>query len=220
VINYLHKALFRPERGWDPVSEAYAREYADHEWRGVNQSVLDTLAERVGGFEGKRVLDLGGGPGQYSVAFAQLGAHVRWYDVSGHYRTIAGSKAREAGVEVEFSQGYLDDAGSLGEVFDLVFCRLCWYYCADDRRFARTLYSLVKPGGAGYIECNTTTFSRGDGGRFRNMQEMLNRIFWVKIGHPYPPQGRIAGLINGFPIRRLTVEYPSPDLDKVYFVRA
>src|SRR5205085_10311754 len=153
VINRFHAWLHRPEKGWDPVSPSHAREYGALQWGGDTDPLVDELEARLGGLRDKSVLDLGGGPGQYSVAFARRGATVTWHDVSASYREIAEGRAREAGVAVELSLGYLEQAPELlARAFDLVFVRLAWHYCADDRRFAATVHRLVKPGGAGYVD--------------------------------------------------------------------
>ena len=71
MFNQLHAKFRRPENGWDPVPASHAASYGQNEWRAVNSDVLDELGHRIGGFEGKHVLDLGGGPGQFTVAMAQ-----------------------------------------------------------------------------------------------------------------------------------------------------
>src|SRR5688572_16693466 len=111
MINWLHSRIFRPERGWDPVSEDYFIQYAEAAWaNGADQGVIDTLQEWLGGLSGKAILDLGGGPGQYAVAFAKRGAAVTWHDVSSRYRQFAMDKAAEVGVDINFSLGYMDEA--------------------------------------------------------------------------------------------------------------
>src|SRR6202008_834922 len=154
VINWLHSRLFRPENGWDPVPDHYSREYAHAAWRtGVDETVLDLIASWVGDLRGKSVLDLGGGPGQYSIAFAKRAALVTWHDVSNGYRRLAMDKAAEAGVQIRFSLGYMDEAPLLlREQFDVVFNRVSWNYGWGDASFARVIHSLVKPGGVGYID--------------------------------------------------------------------
>src|SRR5262249_33655158 len=123
------------------------------------------------------------------------------------------------GVRLEFSLGYLEDAAKFGrECFDLVFCRVCWYYCRSDRAFARLLVSLIKPGGAGYVECNTPVFARPKG--WRRAQSWLNEWTWWKIVHPLPPHGRIAGLIQKHALERLELDYSSELVDRVFFVKS
>jgi 2-polyprenyl-3-methyl-5-hydroxy-6-metoxy-1,4-benzoquinol methylase len=217
-VNYLHSLFHRVESGWDPISREYAEEYARFVASRVDISLVELLEEKVGGLRGRRVLDLGGGPGQYSALFAQRGADVTWHDVSREYQRIAEARATALGVQVRYSLGYLESASKLGAVFDLVFCRVCWNYGRSDRRFARMLYSVVKPGGIGYVECNTPAFSNPAG--LRKVQYWLNQCLAWKIGHPMPPRGRIAKLIHNFPLSSLSVDYSSPLLDVVEFKKA
>jgi SAM-dependent methyltransferase len=179
-------------------------------------SRLDSLS---GGLAGKHVLDFGGGPGQYSVLFAKSGARVTWHDVSRQYEKIARKRAEDCGVSLDFSLGYLEEARKFGRnCFDLVFCRVCWYYGRSDRAFGRLLYSLVKPGGIGYIECNTPVFSNPRG--IRRLQHWLNAYFWWKIGHPMPPHGRIAKLIHKYPVAHMELDYSSAESDVITFVKS
>ncbi len=217
-VNYLHSLVHRVEAGWDPISPDYARGYAELAWNERRVELVDQLESELQGLAGKRVLDLGGGPGQYSVLFAQRGAEVTWHDVSREYEQIARNRALAAGVGLRFSLGYLEDAERFtSEPFDLVFCRVCWYYARNDRAFSQILYSVVKPGGVGYVECNTPAFARPRG--FRRLQYLLNEYLRWKVGHPYPPHGRIAELIRRQQVARIVVDYSSEFTDAVMFVK-
>jgi asparagine synthetase B (glutamine-hydrolysing) len=102
-INYLHSLFHRVEDGWDPITSGYASSYTELAWNERSPKLIEDLEIRVGGFAGKRVLDLGGGPGQYSVLFAQRGADVTWHDVSREYESITRQRAAAAGVTLRFS---------------------------------------------------------------------------------------------------------------------
>jgi 2-polyprenyl-3-methyl-5-hydroxy-6-metoxy-1,4-benzoquinol methylase len=218
VISRLFRLFQRPEQGWDPVSQESAELYARHEWANVDERIVDELERQLGSLEGKRVLDLGGGPGQFSVAFAKRGAVVVWHDISRFYQALSERRAEEAQVTIEFSLGYLEDAQRLvGTPFDLVFNRICWYYCINDAAFARLFYALVKPGGAGYVDCTTPAFENPRGRR--RIVYALNRILGWKIGNPGPPHGRIARLFQTYPLERMIIDYASPLNDRVLFVK-
>ena len=177
MINWLHSKLYRPEKGWDPVPREHARRYADAEWEKLDESCLDKIEEWLGVFEGKRVLDLGGGPGQFSVAMARRGARVTWHDVSRIYQQFAEEKARRAGVSISWSLGYLDEALRLGEGgFDLVFNRICWYYAISDRDFSRVVWRLLKGGGVGYIDSNNASFNHGKMSLSMRLRTRLNEM--------------------------------------------
>ena len=137
MINFLFEKLKRPENGWDPVPEAHAESYAHNEWENFDPKLIDWIEAQMGPLSGKRVLDLGGGPGQYAVAFAKRGAEVVWLDVSRRYRDFAAARAEEHGVSIKTYLGYMDEAERFVEPdsFDLVFNRICWCYSRSDKRF-------------------------------------------------------------------------------------
>jgi len=219
VINSLHKLLHRPERGWDPVPAKHAADYTRLAESTVDHNLVGMLAEKLGGLAGKRVLDLGGGPGQYAVTFACEGACVVWHDISRNYLRIAEARARSGAVNLTFSLGYLEDAGRLSaDPFDLVFCRLCWYYCAADRPFAGIIYSLLKPGGAAYIDASTPALESPVG--IRGFQCFLNNALWFKVGHPHPPHGRIARLFHQYPVAYMELDYSLPLRDRVFLIKS
>ncbi len=221
MINYLHSFLHRPERGWDPVPAAHAQKYAEEQWQhfGAAQALVAELEQRLGGLQSKHVLDLGAGPGHFSVAFAQRGAQVTWHDLSAGYQRIAQQRAQQTGVTLTYALGYLESARRWRvQPFDLVFNRLCWCYCMNDLSFARVIYKLLKPGGAAYIDSNTPRF---DPDRERRWwQYALNEYSGLKIGHPHPPHGRIARLLQRFLHDDLVLDYTSELNDKIFFVKS
>jgi len=218
MINTLHALTHRPERGWDPIPSAHVRLYGDEEWQKFSPELVDELEGRLGGLAGRRVLDLGGGPGHYSVALARRGAEVTWHDVSRGYRDFARSRARQAGVDIDFSLGYLEDARMfVRRPFDLVFCRICWRYCRNDRSFARLVYSLVAPGGAGYIDSGVDQGRHPT--RWMRWQAALNARLGWKIGHPDPPGGRLPRLFRRLPLAVLEVDSSIPGKERIWFVK-
>jgi 2-polyprenyl-3-methyl-5-hydroxy-6-metoxy-1,4-benzoquinol methylase len=218
MVNFIHSKFHRPEKGWDPIPEDYARKYAEYEWGQIDIKLLNELEDRIGGFQGKRILDLGGGPGQFSISFARQGAHVLWHDISNNYLNIVRDRAKEEGVRIDFSLGYLEDARRiLPRQFDLVFNRICWNYCMNDNAFANLIYSLTAPGGLAYIDCNITI-----GNNIKSYQKVIhfldNRLHW-KIGHPYPPRGRVARLVQRFPLEYVIADYRMGTNDRIFFVK-
>ncbi len=200
MINTIHKALFRPERGWDPVPDDHAKSYAQLAWdKLLDERIVDWVESRSGTLAGKKVLDLGGGPGEYSVAFARRGANVTWHDVSARYLSIARQKAADARVTVTFSLGYLEDAKRFGPgQFDVVFCRGCWFYSIADRPFARVVYDLIKQGGLGFV--NTDVCTCAPSSLLRRLQRLMYEHCGYKIGHPMPPPELVPGLLRRFPV--------------------
>lgn len=219
MINWFHSRIHRPEKGWDPVPDSHVAQYAAGEWfYGAQDELTDILDGWCGGLAGKSILDLGGGPGQYAVAFARRGARVTWYDVSNRYRELAEAKAREHGVTIQFAIGYLDEAADiLDQKFDLVFNRICWYYGRGDASFSRVLYDLVKPGGVGYVDTTHDGYKYETLSMLARLRVGLNKYTGWKIGHPYPPHGRLARLFMRYPLEKILVEYSAPMNDQILF---
>jgi SAM-dependent methyltransferase len=214
MINQIHAWFFRPENDWDPVPAAHAEIYSAHEWSHVDESLVSEIDAWMGGLAGKRVIDLGGGPGHYSAALARRGAHVTWHDVSRRYRDLASSRTAGAGLEVRYSLGYLEAAERFAsEPFDLVFNRICWNYSMSDSRFAKLLYDLVKPGGYGYVD--TDLFRGNTGSLARKVQRLLYDSRIMKIGHPFPRRGVMQSHMRRLPIE--IVDKSTATNDRIFF---
>jgi len=222
MINWLLSRLQRPERGWDPIPPGHAQAYADLQWQSVDESILDRIEEWTGPLARLQVLDLGGGPGHYSAAFARRGAQVTWYDISRTYETIARERTAASGVDgsIRFAVGYLDEApAQLGRTFDLVFNRICWNYGRSDGGFARAVYALVRPGGYAYVDANTSNFNVEQLSSVARLRTWLNSATGIKVGHPMPPRGRTARLLLRQPVERALVDYSSPYNDCILLQR-
>lgn len=223
MFNQLHARFHRPEKGWDPVPAGHAASYSAGEWSRIDHALLDELEQRIGGLAGKTVLDLGGGPGQYTVAMAQRGARVTWHDVSRTYLDMTRHRVETLGLapSVAFSLGYLDEASCLlAEPFDFVFNRICWYYGFGDRSFAAMVYALVKPGGFGYVDTTHSGYQREALPASARLRTWLNDCSAIKIGHPYPPRGRLVRLFLRHAVAQLHVDYRTPTNDRIFFQKA
>ncbi len=202
MFNQMHYMLNRPSRGFDPVPAEYAQRYADAAWGYVNADLVDSLETWIGGFHGKRVLDLGAGPGQFATAFAQRGAEVTWFDISENYRAIAEARSASVGVVLKFCVGYLDDAPELlHQQYDLVFNHICWNYSMSDNSFAKAIFDLMAPGGFAYLDVPLSRRQTDSLGFSARILSQLYAASGVKIGHPFPPPGRVASMFSGMPLK-------------------
>jgi 2-polyprenyl-3-methyl-5-hydroxy-6-metoxy-1,4-benzoquinol methylase len=223
MINELHARFHRPEEGWDPIPSAYAAGYSSGQWSSLDQRLVDELEQRVDGFAGKTILDLGGGPGQYTLAMAQRGGLVTWHDVSRTYLEMSRRKADELKLidRITFSLGYLDEAPRLlNQRFDLVFNRICWNYGYSDKSFAAVVYAMVRPGGFAYVDTTHSGFKRDELPTLARLRTWLNDHTGIKIGHPMPPHGRLARLFLAFAVKRMTIDYRTTTNDRIFFEKA
>jgi 2-polyprenyl-3-methyl-5-hydroxy-6-metoxy-1,4-benzoquinol methylase len=100
---------------------------------------------------GARVLDLGGGPGRYSIWLAGLGYKVTLVDLSADQLEVARTKAKEAAVDLEaiVHANAVDLAAFGDESFDAVLCMGPMYHLldeADRQAAAREVARVAKPG--------------------------------------------------------------------------
>ena len=100
---------------------------------------------------GARVLDLGGGPGRYSIHLAGRGCDVTLCDLAQENVRLAREKAAEAGVSIHAVAGDALEADSLVEgPFDAVLLMGPLYHLLEEEerdRAMRTALGLLKPGG-------------------------------------------------------------------------
>jgi SAM-dependent methyltransferase len=166
--------LFRTLRQFNERPDAYSRYTADALWTSPDISEMMLryhldgevdLASRRTAFidasfawigrrfelgEGKRVIDLGCGPGLYVSRLARTGAHVTGVDFSPRSIAYAREQAAREGLDVDYRLGdYL--ALDLEGRYDLAMMIMCDYCALSPEQRARLLHrvgELLAPGGA------------------------------------------------------------------------
>jgi len=134
---------------WDRYATAYQEQAAlptDVAHYGPD-APTETDLHLLGSLRGKRVLDLGCGGAQASIAFARQGAIVTGVDFSagqlGHARHLAEAEA----VKVEFRLGDLADLAFLrSDSVDLVFSANAFGFVEDLGRVFRQVHRVLKVG--------------------------------------------------------------------------
>jgi 2-polyprenyl-3-methyl-5-hydroxy-6-metoxy-1,4-benzoquinol methylase len=101
-----------------------------------------TLAE-LGDLSGRRVLDVGCGPGRYAVACAERGATVVAIDISGAMLALAEEHARRAGVAEQCRFLELDFEAFDGGPFDVALMLGVLEYLADPGPLLARLHALT-----------------------------------------------------------------------------
>jgi SAM-dependent methyltransferase len=215
LVNKILSKLFRPERGWDPVPFDYVKTYGEAEWANFDSSSVDVIENKIGPLIDKDVIDLGAGPGQYTLEFARRGAKVTWFDISKRYQEYFCEKFLNIEIRhpIEFHIGYLEESLALQKTFDFVFNRICWYYCMNDFDFASVLYNLLKEGGWAYCIVNHLGIISNHETRMTDKFKIfLNEHFRIKVGHPHPSKERVQSALAKRPFRRIEYEITSDNL--------
>ena len=99
----------------------------------------------LGNLEGKRVLELGCGGAQCSIAFAKQGAHAIGVDFSSEQLAFAKRLCDKEGVKVELHEGDLADLAFVrADSIDLVFSAYAFGYVEDLNRVFRQVHRVLK----------------------------------------------------------------------------
>jgi SAM-dependent methyltransferase len=133
---------------WDRHSAAYqagARLPTDVAHYGPDIPTEDEL-RLLGNLSGKRVLELGCGGAQCSIAFAKQGAHAIGVDFSGEQLTFARRLMEREETKVELHHGDLADLAFLrADTIDLVFSAYAFGFVDDLNRVFRQVHRVLKP---------------------------------------------------------------------------
>jgi SAM-dependent methyltransferase len=110
---------------------------------GIPESKLNLL----GDVTGKRVLELGCGGAQWSLALARRGAHPIGLDLSDRQLVHARASMAEAGIDVPLVQATGEDPPFAGRSFDIVFADYGAFTFGDPYRTIPNAARMLRPGG-------------------------------------------------------------------------
>lgn len=100
----------------------------------------------LGSLAGKRVLELGCGGAQCSIAFAKQGAHAIGIDFSPEQLAFARRLCEREGVRVELHEGDLADLAFVrADSIDVAFSAYAFGYVEDLNRVFRQVHRVLKP---------------------------------------------------------------------------
>ena len=140
-------ALGRPglTRSYDLAIRLLTRERT---WRGA-------LLQQFAPMEGESILDVGCGTGSFAIMLKRAvpGARIVGLDPDPAVLAIAAAKARAAGVEIEWREGYANQAADLGESFDKAVSSLVFHQVPlpGKREGIAAMFQAVRPGGKVHI---------------------------------------------------------------------
>lgn len=113
------------------------------------------LFEQVSPGDGDAIVDVGCGTGTFAIMLKQAApaARIVGLDPDPAILAIAAAKAEAAGVEIEWRQGFANDAADLGLVFDKAVSSLVFHQVplAMKRAGVSAMVAAVSPGGEVHI---------------------------------------------------------------------
>jgi SAM-dependent methyltransferase len=85
-----------------PVADTLGEAYLRYDFTKGTRQEVEFLIDRLDLRPGRRVLDVGCGPGRHAVALAEAGLKITGIDVSRRFLEVAAERARRAGVAAAF----------------------------------------------------------------------------------------------------------------------
>ncbi|MCD5414002.1 MAG: class I SAM-dependent methyltransferase [Clostridiales bacterium] len=142
------------------IVENFYDENANYEWERLNRHKVEFhitkryLSEYIN--NSSKILDVGGGPGRYSIFLANQGHEVSLLDLSSENIKLGKEKAKEASVEIkEFIHGNaLNLSEDVEGVFDVVLCMGPLYHFTEESDRVRVIQECMKklkPGGLIFV---------------------------------------------------------------------
>jgi ubiquinone/menaquinone biosynthesis C-methylase UbiE len=169
---------------WNKISGHYVRNYA------ISTEIIhygplcpgEDKLQLLGDLKGLRVIELGCGAGQNSIALARAGAQVTSLDFAESQLDKGREMAQEGNFDIEFIAGDISDLSRFGDSsFDLGFSSCTISFVDDIARVFAEVYRVVVPGGL---------FVLTD---MHPLQYILDEIDGgVKFNHPYPSEKPIT----------------------------
>jgi ubiquinone/menaquinone biosynthesis C-methylase UbiE len=138
------------KKWWDKHSEYYQEcsqittDAAHYGPFSPNENKLNLL----GKVRGKKILELGCGGGQCSIAFARKGAVCTAIDFSGSQLKFAGDLAKKIGVKINFIKADIQNFKfKKDEKFDIVFSSFALQFVSDLNVCFKNVNDVLKKGG-------------------------------------------------------------------------
>ena len=116
-----------------------------------SKALVEDFRVRVGDPRGKKILDVGSGPGGVSIAFALAGADVSGVDIEKELYEIAKLHADSYGVKINF---FLYDGDKLpfaDNTFDYGVSVSVLEHTTDPQMYLSEILRVTKPGGKCYL---------------------------------------------------------------------
>ena len=155
-----------PRKEWDRLQKNHPYE------KYITVKMMDRYIK-----PGDTILDIGGGPGHYSIHYARMGHAVTLVDLSDENVRFAKKKARQYGVKINAMQGNaLDLSRFPDDSFDTVFLMGPLYHLMNEEtriQAVREAKRVLKPGG--YL---FSSFILMFGGVIYGLRELQETILW------------------------------------------
>lgn len=138
------------ETYWNKMSEYYQKSSNMHT-KSAHYGPLapdEDKLKLIGNVKGKKILEVGCGGGQCSVAFAKQGAICSGIDISKEQLKYAELLAKKNKVKINFIHGTYQKLDKFKSAnFDIVFSAFAFQYCPNISKLFKQIYRILKKNG-------------------------------------------------------------------------
>jgi len=132
---------------FDDQAAAYNRWYATALGQMVDRVEKEAVFSLLPEVQGRRVLEVGCGTGNFSLALARQGAEVVGLDCSGPMLARAQDQARRQGLAITWVRGLASGLPFMDGSFDGVMCILALDFMTDRETVLQEMVRVLRPGG-------------------------------------------------------------------------
>jgi len=144
------KAEKEIKKWWEATSEKY-QDTAKIHTKSAHYGPYapdENRLKLLGNVRGKKILELGCGGAQCSIAFAKQGAKVTGMDLSEQQLEYAKKLAEKNNVKVDFIQGSFQDLSKLkSNNYDIVFSAFAFQYSPELNKLFKQIHRVLKKKG-------------------------------------------------------------------------
>lgn len=112
---------------------------------------LEQLEKSLGSLEGKKILDLGAGPGSFLIECARRGYDAVGLEIAEHKIKYAHGKALEAGVQIDVRQGRAEQLPFQDDSFDFINASELVEHAEEPDAVLAEIHRILKTGGQAYV---------------------------------------------------------------------
>ncbi|MBI4163878.1 MAG: class I SAM-dependent methyltransferase [Candidatus Aenigmarchaeota archaeon] len=138
------------EKWWNEASKSY-QESSQIETKSAHYGPYapnENKYRMLGNVKGKRILEIGCGGGQCSIAFAKQGAKCTGLDLSSDQLKHAEDLAKKNKVSVKFQKHDIQSLGGFrSNYYDIVFSAFALQYIPDLTRCFKEIFRVLRKGG-------------------------------------------------------------------------
>lgn len=135
------------EELFDSLAKRYDEWYKTPLGSFVDSLEFNLILKHCDKILGKRILDIGCGTGNYSVRFANLGAHVTGIDSSEEMLSMAKNKTKDSILPIHFHKAEAESLPFEDDSFDLVISVNSLEFVNDQTSCFKESYRVLKKGG-------------------------------------------------------------------------